>query len=81
MEETTDKVVTRKFMMRLSWFWSLVAAGYIGGVTFMNVPQANIRIVDTVLGFLLGTIVATVMNYWLGSSKGSADKTELMSTK
>lgn len=69
---------TRTFVFLLSGFWSLVGAAYIGAVTFLDIPEKNFRIVDTVLGFLLGTIVATVMNYWLGSSSGSAAKNEII---
>lgn len=58
----------------LSAFWSLMASLYIGAVTFMPIPADNIRIVDTIIGFLLGTIVSTVMTYWLGSSLGSKMK-------
>lgn len=55
----------------ISVFWSFCAAAYIAAVTFLNVPADNMRIVDTILGFLLGTIIGTVMSYWLGSSLGS----------
>lgn len=58
----------------ISAAWSLASMAYIGAVTFMTIPAANIRIVDTILGFLLGTIISTVMTYWLGSSLGSKMK-------
>lgn len=58
----------------LSFFWSIMASIYIGAVTFLTIPADNIRIVDTIIGFLLGTIVSTVMTYWLGSSLGSKMK-------
>lgn len=58
----------------LSLIWSLFAIGYIGAVTFMDVPLANVRVVDQVLGFIMGTIVASVMNFWMGSSLGSKTK-------
>ncbi len=77
----TKRDSTRLFLFFLSAFWSFAAAGYIAAVTFWPVPESNIRIVDTILGFLLGTIVATVMNYWLGSSSGSAAKNELIAKK
>lgn len=48
---------------------------YVTAITFMQIPAANVRFADTILGFVLGTIIATVMNYFLGSSKSSADKT------
>lgn len=59
-------------------FWSVVAAAYIAGVTFLTIPIDNHRAVDTVLGFVLGTIVATVMGFYFGSSQGSSDKTDII---
>jgi hypothetical protein len=56
----------------------LFATVYILLVTFAHVPTANVRVVDTVLGFILGTMMATVINYYFGSSKGSDEKTELL---
>jgi putative flippase GtrA len=78
MGDTSKLDSVRIFKFFLSAFWSLIGAAYIGAVTFMNIPEKNFRIVDTVLGFLLGTIVATVINYWLGSSSGSAAKNEII---
>jgi hypothetical protein len=68
-----DKLAKR-FVIYLSMFWSAVAALYIAFITFGTIPPDNVRFADTVLGFLLGTIVASVMNFWLGSSGGSKDK-------
>ncbi len=62
----------------LAIFWSIMAAGYLVGVTFFEIPEDNHRAVDTVLGFVLGTIVATVMNFYFGSSQGSSDKTDIL---
>lgn len=70
MNENAPKV----FIMALSTFWSLAATTYIACVTFMHIPEANVRFADTILGFLLGTVVATVLNFWLGSSAGSKEK-------
>lgn len=58
----------------ISAFWSLATTIYIGAVTFATIPPDNMRIVDTIIGFLLGTIVSTIMTYWLGSSLGSKMK-------
>lgn len=65
---------SKYFIMFLSILWSLAAMTYIGCVTFMDIPAANVRFADTILGFLLGTVVATVLNFWLGSSAGSKEK-------
>jgi len=68
--------VAKRFVIYLSAFWSVFAAAYIGVITYAPIPQANIRFADTVLGFLLGTVVALVLNFWLGSSDGSQKKNE-----
>jgi hypothetical protein len=47
-------------------------------VTFLDVPKENIRIVDTSIGFVMGTLMSAVLQYYLGSSKGSADKTGVL---
>jgi hypothetical protein len=68
-----DKFIAR-FVPILSAFWSIVATTYIFAVTFMTIPVANQRFADTVLGFMLATVVATILNFFLGSSDGSKKK-------
>lgn len=65
---------SKRFVAYLSAFWSIMAVSYIGFVTFVDIPEKNVRFVDTILGFMLGTVVATVLNFWLGSSAGSRAK-------
>lgn len=65
----------------LAFVWTFAAIGYIYLITVRQIPEQNLRIVDTVLGFVLGTIVATIINYFFGSSQGSADKNELIKNK
>ena len=69
---------SKRFVYMFAAGWSIVAVVYIFMITFMSIPTANVRFADTVLGFLLGTIIATIMNYFYGSSKSSADKNEVM---
>jgi hypothetical protein len=69
---------SKRFVYYLASFWSLAAAIYIGFVTFSSIPAANVRFADTILGFLLGTVIATILNFFLGSSEGSKDKTEAL---
>ena len=73
-----DDLFSKRFVYYLASFWSLVSASYIGAVTFIPTPIGNERVIDTVLGFLLGTIVATIINFFLGSSSGSAAKNEML---
>lgn len=68
-----DKFIAR-FVPILSSFWSIVATIYIFVITLVPIPEANQRFADTVLGFMLATVVATILNFFLGSSDGSKKK-------
>ena len=76
-----DDIFSKRYVYYLATFWSLVAVGYIFLITFISIPEANVRFADTTLGFLLGTIVATIINYFFGSSKSSSDKNQLLKDK
>jgi len=67
-------VFSKRFTMYLTSFWSIAAAVYIGFITFSIIPEPNIRFADTILGFILGTVIATMLNFWFGSSIGSKEK-------
>lgn len=74
--ESDDKFV-RRFIYYLAIFWSIMAAAYIATITFFEIPSANIRFADTILGFILGTIVAQILTFFFGSSKSSQNKDEM----
>jgi len=76
-----EDIFSKRFVYYLTTLWSIVTIIYIYMITFMDIPLGNVRYADTVLGFLLGTVIATIMNYFLGSSKGSADKNDLIFKK
>ena len=67
-------VFSKRFTMYLTTFWSIAAAVYIGFITFSIIPETNVRFADTILGFILGTVIATMLNFWFGSSIGSKEK-------
>jgi hypothetical protein len=67
-------VFSKRFTMYLTAFWSVCAAIYIGFITFSVIPDTNVRFADTILGFILGTVIATMLNFWFGSSIGSKEK-------
>ena len=71
--QSDDKFVSR-FVYMFAIAWSILAAGYVFGITFYQVPEDNIRFADTVLGFLLGTIIAQIIAFFYGSSRSSQGK-------
>ena len=73
-----DDKFSKRFVYYFAGFWSTVCVLYIFFITFISIPENNIRFADTILGFLLGTVIATIINFFLGSSKGSADKQEVI---
>ena len=71
----SDDPLVRRFIYFYAMFWSACSAAYIGFITFGDIPKDNVRFADTILGFILGTVVATIIQFFYGSSKGSQDKT------
>jgi hypothetical protein len=69
-------VFSKRFIYYFAAFWSVSAVVYIGFITFATIPKDNIRFADTIIGFLLGTVVATILNFFYGTSKSSQDKTD-----
>ena len=59
----------------IAFFMVFVASLYIFMATFMTIPESNQRIADTITGFLMGTIIAAIINFYFGSSDGSKTKT------
>lgn len=74
-------VHNRIFSYAFAALWSIFAMGYIFVITMTDIPEKNIRFADTILGFLLGTVVSTVINYFYGSSQSSKDKDALIAER
>jgi hypothetical protein len=72
----SDDPLVRRFVYYFITFWSILAATYIGAITFGEIPEQNVRFADTILGFVLGTMVAAMFQFLLGSSLGSRKKDE-----
>ena len=70
----SDDPLVRRFVYYFIGFWSVLAALYIGFITFGDIPDENVRFADTILGFVLGTMVASMFQFLLGSSIGSRNK-------
>jgi len=71
-----NDLFSKRFIYYLASFWSTVGGIFIFIVLFKPIPASNVRLIDTILGFLLGTIVATIINFFFGSSAGSKEKTK-----
>jgi hypothetical protein len=50
------------------------AMTYVFIASFGDVPEHNQRTVDNTIGFLMGTLLSGVVQYFFGSSQGSSDK-------
>jgi len=70
----SDDPLVRRFVYFFIGFWSVLSSIYIGCITFIDIPDQNARFADTILGFVLGTMVASMFQFLLGSSLGSRNK-------
>lgn len=71
-----DDVFSKRFIYYYALGMSGAAILYIGLATFINIPEKNVRFVDTVLGFFLGTLLAAIIQFFFGSSSGSMAKSQ-----
>lgn len=76
LEECKEKIVKRRnyFTMAFAMIIMLLVAGYLYGVTFSTIPEGNERVVDTILGFLLGSVISPIIIWAFRSSKAQIDK-------
>lgn len=73
-----EDVFSKRFIYYFAIGWSLFAMLYLAGITFFTVPESSTRFSDTILGFLLGTIISGIVQFFYGSSVGSKHKTDKM---
>lgn len=52
----------------------LIVSTYLFGITFFEVPEDNSRVVDTILGFLLGSVISPIIIWAFKNSKHTVDK-------
>ncbi len=69
-------VFSKRFVYYFAGFWSFCSVLSIGFITVANIPAAKVRFADPILRLLLGTVVATILNFFYGTSKSSQDKTD-----
>jgi hypothetical protein len=68
----------KNFLYIFTSVWSIFAMVYFAFVTFGTVADSGIRMADTILGVLIGTVLTGFFNFFFGSSKGSKDKTDAL---
>jgi len=72
----SDDTFSKRFVYYFAIGWSLFACLYMGLATFLGIPEASVRFADTILGFLLGTVLAGMFGYFYGSSDGNEKRAD-----
>jgi len=75
-----DDVFSKRFIYYFAIGWSLFAMVYLAGISFFEIPETSVRFVDTTVGFLMGTIISGIVQYFFGSSQGSKEKSKQQET-
>ena len=73
-----DSWFAKNFLYMFTSVWSVFAMTFFAMASFFTIPEANTRIVDTIIGVLIGTVLTGFFNFFFGSSKGSKDKTDAL---
>jgi len=74
-----EDIFSKRFLYYYTIVCTFLAFTYIGFITFGDIPADNVRFADTILGFVLGTVIAQMFSFFYGSSQGSKVKTSTMS--
>lgn len=70
----SDDPLVRRFLYYFIAAWSIFAICFIPSLIWLPIPEDNIRFADTILGYVLGTIITGMFAFLLGSSQGSRNK-------
>lgn len=70
----SDDPLVRRFLYYFIAAWSTFAIAFIPSLIWLPIPENNIRFADTILGYVLGTIITGMFAFLLGSSQGSRNK-------
>lgn len=78
---TQDDKFSKRFLYYLAAGSLIAGFAYVFFITFGNIPEANQRFADTILGVVIATIITTIYNFFFGSSDGSKKKDEMQKFK
>ena len=67
VHESEDRF-TKRFIYYFALFWAVIASGYLFAITFVDISPAATRFADTILGFLLGTVISGIIGFFYGAS-------------
>lgn len=70
----SDDPFVRRFLYYFICLWSVFAVIFIPCLIWAPIPENNIRFADTILGYVLGTVITGMFAFLLGSSQGSRNK-------
>ena len=70
----SDDPLVRRFIYYFITVWSLFAIVFIPCLIWAPIPDSGQRYADTILGYVMGTIVTSMFAFLLGSSQGSRMK-------
>jgi len=76
-----EKEKISRLVLYTGWGFAIASFGYLFMVTFLVLPESGVEHAKTIVGFLLGVGISTILQYYWGSSSGSADKSETISKK
>ncbi len=67
--------------MKVALVIMLVAFAYLTAVTFLPMPPLGAEHSKTIVGFLLGTVFSTIMQYYWGSSSKNVNASSIIEEK
>lgn len=73
-----EDLFSKRFLYIYASILTAVTMIYVFAITFIDIPQANVRFADTILGFLLGTVLSTIVFFFFGSSRNNQKKDEII---
>lgn len=69
-----EDIFSKRFVYYFSMAWSVFAMAFMAVVTLCDIPDKNANSVNIILGFLLGTAVASIFSFFLGTTQHSKTK-------
>ena len=65
------KISKEDFRKYLAAFFTIVALLYMTAITFFTIPKENVNNANIILGFLISTVLATIIGFYFGTSEES----------